>query len=352
MGGEETFIMNCYRNIDRTKVQFDFLIYEYYKDNHYESEALSLGARVFRRPMRKENFIRNLSVLAKILKENPDIDIVHVHNSNPYAADDLLIAKMCGVKTRIAHAHGRGSGVRLIKPILQRLSLLLATDYLSNTPESAVSLFSETVLKRDRFRIFYNAIDAEKFQYNPQKRDEIRKQMGLEEKFVVLHVAQLIKVKNQRFLLEVFANAVKKEPNMVLLIAGVGSEQENLLQYTTELGLNESVTFLGLRTDIADLLQVADLFVFPSISEGLGIAAIEAQAAGLPCLLSTGVPGECKITDAVEFLPIDEGVELWVERMLAYKNFKRTDTIEQVKKAGYDIKSAAKELEDFYVSFS
>ncbi|MDR2590996.1 MAG: glycosyltransferase family 1 protein [Oscillospiraceae bacterium] len=348
IGGVEAFLVNYYRNIDRTKIQFDFLIYENYRE-HYNDDVLLLGARIFKRPRLKHNPFRNLNVLRKVLKDNPDIKIIHTHGCLPFVLLDLYVASLCGVKIRFVHSHNKSHGVRLLRPFYQKLAMLITTKHLACSTEAGMSLFGKSIFTKDKLSLIKNAINIEQYRYSTERRMKIRDKMDLGDKFIVFHVGRFEKVKNQEFLLKAFACAVNKQLNIVLLIAGDGSEHKHLLEVALELGICDYVKFLGKRDDVADLLQAADIFVLPSISEGLGIAAIEAQAAGLPCLLSNGVPFECKITDNVEFLPIDKGVDIWAERMITYRDFNRIDPSNDVYKAGYDIKSAVKELEKFYL---
>ena len=349
-GGAETTVMNLYRNIDRTEIQFDFLIIGY-EENYYEKEAVSLGARVYRRPLRfsKDTF-KSMKVLAQILKEHPEIKIVHIHSHSPSAAIDVLIARLFGVFTRIVHSHSAHPVFTLRQKLFRPFLRALATHWLCCSSEAGMSLFGKNASKSSRFLILPNARELETFRYSPSIRESVRIKMCLEEQFVAISTGRLDIPKNLSFLLEAFTCARERQPNLLLLLAGDGPLFSELSSQTDKLNLGSSVRFLGRRDDVSDLLQAADIFVLPSLYEGLPGAAIEAQAAGLPCLISDKVTRECKVTDNVEFLPINEGSEIWAERMLAYQGFNRHDTLEDVHRAGYDISEVANKLEMFYIS--
>jgi len=343
-GGFSTVLINYYRNIDRSKIQFDFLMYNG-KKGYFEDEAIALGARIFRRPSRKENSIKYLQTLNHVLDENPDTRIIHIHE-NKYYATDLLLGIAKKIPVRIAHAHG----LRINNQTLKKLMFKTATHLFACSPEAGRYMFGNNIADNDKFRLIKNAFDLDPFRYNVDIRTRLRSELGVMGKYVVLHVGRLAVVKNQGFLLKAFAEALKTQPNMVLLMAGDGDLREDLSSLATNLKINDKVQFLGMRDDVADLYQAADLHVLPSFSEGLGIVILEAQVSGLPCLVSDVVPHECKLTDSVEFLPIDKGFGIWAERMLAYQVFDRRDSLENVKMAGYDIKDATKILENFYLS--
>ena len=349
LGGAETTVMNYYRYIDRTKVQFDFLI-TIDEKNYYEDEAISLGARIFRRPMRTRNPIKNARKLAKVLAENPEIRTVHIHNSSSVVAIDCLIAMLRKLPIRVVHSHSALSSKSLIHRAFQPLIRFATTHWVGCSVEAGRSMFGEKAWDcTNKAQIFMNARDLEFFRYNPDQRQQMRKRLQICNQLVVIHVGRLVAPKNQTFLLEAFSQAVKTKPDMILLIAGDGELHAQLVSKASELNLSGNIRFLGMRGDIPDLLQVADIFVLPSLYEGLPGVAIEAQAAGLPCLLSDTVSSESKITDLVGFLPINKGPEIWAERMLAYSDFNRRDTLEDVRKSGYDIRDEAKRLENFYL---
>jgi len=347
-GGIETVLMNMYRNIDRTKIQFDFLR-TVNKKEYCDDKVISLGARVFQRPMRRHNLIRNMSVLYKMLKENPEIKILHIHCSLPFYAVDTLMAMLFGINVRIVHSHG-APGTSFLRSVCRPVLRATSTHWFGISTEAVKSLFGKRSISNKKTRIIKDAFDLEPFRYDPKKRELMRSQLEIGNQFAILHVARMDPVKNQSFLLDAFSGALKKQPDIVLLFAGDGDMHDALLKKTTALGIDSHVRFLGRRDDIPALLQAADLHALPSFSEGLSVSVIEAQTAGLPCLVSDTVTRECKLTEAVEFLPINKGPEIWAERMLAYRTYERCDTLDDVRKAGYDIKDTVKALEEFYLN--
>ncbi len=348
LGGAETTVMSYYRNIDRSKIQFDFLVDDgaaYY----YESEAVALGANIYRKPMRTRHPIRSTTLFRKILREDPDIKIVHIHTSWAKSAIDSLLAKLFGVRVRIAHSRSALANPLVLHRFLQGLLRATATHWIGCSTEAGISLFGEKAKNCEKLIIFPNARDLEPFRFDPEKRDALRQELGLERRFVLISVGRLVPEKNYGFLLDLFACTLKKLPGLVLMIAGDGAIRGELETKAAALGVGDHVRFLGRRDDIPALLQAADLFVLPSLHEGLPGSAVEAQAAGLPCLISDKVTRECKATEAVEFLPIDKGPEIWAERILSYRAYARRDTIEDVRSAGFGIRDAAKKLEEFYL---
>ena len=349
-GGAETTVMNFYRNIDRSRIQFDFLVTDNGHEHYYKAEALSLGARVFTRPMRTKHPIRNALELYKILKKNPDIRIIHIHNFLSLVAIDTLLAMLLNVPIRIVHSRCEIPQASAIHRLFQPLLRATATHWFACSTEAGISLFGKDAPHNKKFMLFPNARNLDPYRFSQEKRYEVRRALGLNNKLVLLNIGRLYEQKNQTFLLKAFALAAKKNPNTVLLIAGDGELRTDLKKNATALGLDNHVQFLGLRDDIPELLQAADIFVLPSLFEGLPGGAIEAQAAGLPCLLSDTVTRETKVTNNVEFLPIDEGPDVWAERIVNCRAYSRSDAIDNVRRAGYDIVDAAGKLAEFYAA--
>ena len=346
-GGIQTTLMNLYRNIDRSNIQFDFLISLGAK-KYYEEEARSLGARIFRRPMRTKNPVGNMAGLVRVLKKHPEITIVHIHNATTLIAIDSLLAMLCNVPVRIAHSHSAPAISLPMQKTFRPLLRATATHWAGCSTDAGISMFGEKIHKSNKWVFLPNAQNLEPFRFDVKRRNDVREKLGLNGKLVLLSAGRLEPVKNHLFLLEVLACALKEYPELILLIAGEGSLEKALLNKAAGLGATNFVRLLGIRNDIPDLMQAADVFLFPSLHEGFGISAIEAQAAGLPCLLSDTIPAQAKVTNLVEFLPICQGPEIWAQRILAHKAFSRYDTLEDVRNSGYDVMEAVKKLEDFY----
>ena len=345
LGGSETTVMNYYRYIDRTKIQFDFLITNDGR-NYYEDEAIALGARIFRRPMRTKRPLKNMTQLIRILQANPDIKIVHIHNSSSLAGIDSFIAMILNVSVRIVYSTSALPNASILHRLFQLLLRSTATHWAGGSIKAGISLFGKKAI--DKIIVVPRARNYEMFKFNPDIRKKMRAQLSLNSELTVIHVARMVPPKNHNFILDIFTCALKLMPEMVLLLVGDGELYTELYETTMQIQINNNVRFLGRRGDVHELLQAADVFILPSLSEGLGAVAIEAQAAGLPCLLSDAIPQEAKITDLVTFLPINEGPEVWATYIINYRDFIRKDITSDIMNAGVDVHSAAKWLEKLY----
>lgn len=351
-GGAETMLMNLYRQIDRSQIQFDFMVHTTEK-GAFDDEITSLGGKIHRVPRyRGINHMSYRKSWISFFKKHKEYRIIHAHLTTT-AAIFLPIAKRYNVKT-IAHAHNNvplSHGVSAIVKNVLRFPLRYIADYFFACSDAAgVRLCGKKFHKTENCFSFYNAIDVDEFCYNPSIRESKRREMNIENKLVVGHVGRFSVVKNHNFLVEVFNQMRTKCEHAVLLLVGDGSERQRIEQKVDELGLSEHVMYLGIRQDIDQLLQIMDIFIFPSFSEGLALAIIEAQASGLYCLVSDGLPLEARITPLLERLSLKEGATYWAD--VAIRGFKengiRQDMTDQIKAAGYDIKETTKWLHQFY----
>jgi len=354
IGGMQTTIMNYYRNLDKNKIQFDFLsVHKGVGHGYYEDEVHMLGGRVFHIYYSRENLLFDFSfhrAFMRFLKNNPEIKIIHIHGGSPARTSIFgVLSMISGLPIRIIHSRGAQGTFPFFVSIFRPLARYCATHWLGCSTEAGQSLFGKKAWDNsNKTFLFENARDLEQFRFKPQQRTQKREELGIDNQFVVLHVSRLDPIKNQILLLDALAHAVKVQPNILLLMAGDGVLRNALEDKVNYLCLNDHVRFLGMRNDVPELLQAADLFVLPSISEGLPGVAIEAQATGLPCLLADTISPEAKVTNLVEFLPINKGAFIWGDYMLRYENFERQDTLDDVRRAGYDSRDAAKKLENFY----
>lgn len=351
-GGAETMIMNVYRNIDRSKVQFDFVIHT---DDvcDFDDEILSLGGQIFHLPrFRGKNYFAYKKAWKQLLLCHPEWKIIHGHVRST-ASIYLKIAHKLG-RITIAHSHSISSGSgfsAFVKNVLQYPIRFVSDYFLACSDIAGEWLFGKKVCAGDKYFTFHNAIQLNDFTYNAKVREELRRKLCLDGKFVVGHVGRFEPPKNHSFLLDVFNCIAKKRDDAVLVLVGTGSLVENIKQKAQSLGLSDKVIFLGLRNDANMLLQAFDFFLFPSAFEGLGIALVEAQAAGLHALTSDKVvPKEAQVTDLLCYLPLDASPEIWAEKVLSYADgYERCDTSKEIAKKGYDIKQSAKWLSDFYL---
>ena len=344
-GGLETMIMNYYRHIDRTKVQFDFLVHRDFTAD-YDNEILALGGRIYHVPTLNPFSLSYFEALDSFFSEH-HYDIVHSH-LDCMSAYPLKIAEKYGVKTRIAHSHNSGQEHNLkylVKEYAKRQIPRYATDLLACSKAAGKWMFPG-----HEFQVLKNAIDARQFIFNPKKEKEVKKKFGVQDKFVIGHVGRFNPQKNHSFLIDVFSFVEKMEKNSVLLLAGSGDGKSKIEAKVKKRGLGNKVRFLGNRDDIPQVLQALDVFVFPSRYEGFGIAAAEAQAAGVPCVLSDQIPKECQMTDNVEFLSLKLSPQKWAEHIIRYKSSSKKNEFAAVRDAGYDVADNVKQLEKFYLS--
>lgn len=341
-GGLETMIMNYYRHMDRSRIQFDFLVHRDFEAD-YEAEILDLGGKIYRLPSMNPFSPAYLKKLDAFFDEHREYRIVHCH-LDCMAGVPLKVAKKYGVPVRIAHAHST-SQTKDIKYLLKlnfkHVIRKYATDLLACSRDAGRWMFGG-----DDFLVMNNAIDAAGYIHCPEMATQVREELGiLKDSLVVGHVGRFDPPKNHEFLLRVFA---KLPENTRLLLVGDGQLRQAAEKQAAELGIADRVIFTGIRGDVPRLLQAMDVFVFPSIYEGLPVSLIEAQAASLPCLISDKVPIECKKTDLVRQIPLAAGEESWAEATLEAARMNRRDTSVQIRESGFDIVSNARWLREFY----
>lgn len=347
--GLETMLMNYYRNIDRTKIQFDFLTHRPYRSD-YDDEIESLGGKIYYAPrLYPQNYPAYFRWMRKFFKEHPEYKIVHSHiDTMSYLP--LLAAKKAGVPIRIAHSHNTSLDKDfkyLLKQYFRLRINSVCTHRLACGKEAGTFLFGN----RD-FKVIPNAIDAEKFYFNKDLRDEKRKELGLVGKFVVGHVGRLSYQKNHKFLIEIFNRLLKKESDSILLLVGVGEKEEELRRQVKNLGIEDKVHFLGNRSDVNELYQAMDVFVMPSFFEGIPVVGVEAQFAGLPCIFSDKVPEEVKFTDNCCFLPLSKKISSWVNEIFRVYNNCRPRQFYCFQNSIYNIKYSYGLLEIIYLDLN
>lgn len=354
IGGSQAMIINLHKVVDRSKVQFDYVI-DHSDHLHFAPIVEKLGGKIFTLPTFKGyNFLDVTKAWKRFFKEHPEYKILHSHVRS-YASLYLPIARKAGLKTIIhSHSTSNGKGVAsVVKRIMQYSLRFLADYFFACSKESGIWLFGKNVAESEKFHILRNAIDIEKYQFNPKVREEYRKQLGLGGKKAFIHVGRFHPAKNHTFLLNLFAEIHKRDDNTVLLLAGDGALRSAIERQIAELELQDSVVLLGNRSDVPNLLQVADCFLFPSLWEGLPVTVIEAQAAGLPVVCSDSITKEVVVTDLVEMLPLNQSLTAWVDAVISKTNIVRNSNIkEAVIAAGYDIHSSARWLEMFYGKIS
>lgn len=346
-GGLETMLMNYYRNIDRNQVQFDFLVHRDFEAD-YDQEIKNLGGKIYHMPRLVPWSKSYREKLKEFFKENPEYKIVHVHQ-DCLSSVALQCAKECGVPVRIAHSHNSSQD--------KNLKYLIKRYYMKKIPKYATELFACSKTAGDwmfsgyKYYIIHNAIDIKKYTYNEEKALEVRKQYHLENDNIVIgHVGRFNIVKNHDFLIDIFTECLNINNKCRLLMVGDGEERKKIEQKVKELGIQNKVIFTGVRSDVEKLMQAMDVFVFPSLYEGLPVTMIEAQAAGLPCIISDQVSEECMITpNLVTRIPLRVSSKRWARVILKNSQMRKETHNEEVKQTGYDINSEAKKMQRFYI---
>ena len=353
-GGIETFIMNIYRNMDRNKVQFDFLIHGK-GGNCFENEVNQLGGVVYRVPSIKHYF-QYCKQMKKILNQNANkYKAIHIHCGYAISYFDARLAKKYKIHNIIIHSHSSDTDVnkrKIVQQLLKSKITKIATIKLACSKEAQKWMFSEDTNQDNECEIVTNGIYVDKYRWNEKIRQKIRKELKIEDKFVVGHVGRLSSAKNHIFLLEVFKEILEKEENAILLLLGDGELRNKIEEKVQEFKIEKKVIFLGNRENVNDFLQAMDVFVFPSLFEGFGLAALEAQVTGLRCFLSDIIAENVNVTDLVKFISLEEKPKQWAEIIWNNKNYERENKVDIVKDKKYDIIDTTNKMEKIYLQMN
>ncbi|MCH4039961.1 MAG: glycosyltransferase family 1 protein [Lachnospiraceae bacterium] len=345
-GGLESMLMNYYRHIDRQRVQFDFLVHRQERAA-YDDEIEALGGKIYRLPRLVPWSRSYLSSLNHFFDTHPEYKIVHVHQ-DCLSSVILKAAAQHQVPIRIAHSHSANQD--------KNLKYLIKLWYRRSIPRYATQLFACGKAAGDwmfcgaPYQIVRNAIDISQYVYNPEKQVEMRKKLALPDGLIVGHVGRFNPPKNHAFLVDIFAALLKKEPSATLLLVGDGDGLPQIKSKVKSLGISDHVRFLGLRSDVADLMQAMNVFVFPSLYEGLPLTMIEAQASGLPCIISDKVSEECIVTDRlVSTESLSASPSQWADRILSIRPTSRGNHRDEIAANGFDISNEAIKLQEYYI---
>lgn len=348
-GGVEAVVMNYYRYIDKDKIQFDFIC-DADSTNILYDEIEKLGGKVILIPP-YQKFLKYHKELKRVLKEE-NYKIVHSH-INTLSVFSLFAAKCAGVPTRIAHSHSttnkKEKKKNLIKQILRPFSKLFATDYMCCSELAGRWLFGNKEYDKGNVYLLNNAIDLDKFKYDENIRKEKRKELNIDDDTLVIgHVGRFVEQKNHRFLIDIFNEVYKQNNNSILLLAGQGPLMEEIKEKVKNLRLEKCVKFLGQRNDINELYQVFDVFCLPSLYEGLGVVAIEAQANGLLCILSEYVPKEAKVLEITQFLSLQQSSKEWADDIIRKNTLYKRKNIKKELFNAFNIYKEISKLKDYY----
>lgn len=344
--GLETILMNYYRHIDRDRIQFDFLTHRPFR-SEYDDEIESLGGKVYYAPrLYPQNYPAYFRYMKGFFKEHPEYQIIHSHiDAMSYLP--LLAAKKAGVPVRIAHSHNTSIDKDfkyLIKQYFRRRLPGVATDFFACGQEAGRYLFGNR-----QFRIIPNAIDPKLFCYDQDVRDRTRKNLGIEDEFVIGYVGRLTRQKNVQYLIRVFQEICNRTTDCLLLIIGAGEEEKELKELADSTGYGDKIRFLGVRSDVSNIYQALDLFAMPSLYEGLPVVGVEAQFSGLQCIFSSTITREIQLTEKAHFLNINRKPEDWAKYILQIRREENNRTIIPEYSA-FNIESAVKILENYYIN--
>ena len=352
-GGIESFLHNVIREMDLSYLEIDIVAAQMC-ESVFTAGLKEKGVMFYELSGSQHKLGQNHKMFKQLLKER-QYDVVHLNIFQGLSLYYAYLAKKAGVQKIIAHSHNsalRQSKTKWLKLILHNVGKNLwtenATDYWACSKPAAEFMFTPKSLCKYEF--IPNGIDVERFRFNEDFRKKVRKDLNIEDKLVIGNVGRLSNEKNQAYLLGVFANLQSQRPDSVLLLVGDGELKEELQQQAEKLGVADKVFFYGVTDKVERLLWAMDIFVFPSRFEGLGLAAVEAQAAGLPVICSDGVPDEAVVTDLVQKVKLIAGVDNWVEKILHCQiNADRLAVNEQVKVSGFAVADVAKRIEKKYL---
>lgn len=347
--GITSVIMNYYRSMDKSDVQIDFVTNRVITEQ-FEKELLESGARVFK-ATRDKNPLKYMYTLYKILRKGR-YDVIHVHGNSAMLFFDMLPAFLAGTRVRIAHSHNTTcthlKAHKLLKPFF---SLLYTHGFACGT-DAGKWLFGSKP-----FEVLNNGIDLEKYAFSSEIRQEYRQKLGVTSERVVGHVGNFIPQKNHGFLLESFAELLKNEPNSVLVLFGDGDSFESAQNKIAELKIEQNIRLMGKSNEIHNFLQAMDVFALPSLYEGLPVVLVEAQSAGLPCIVADTVAREANLSEEMKYIPIDSA-EDWAKKIAGTKPLSDEERAEKcalwqqkVSEKGYDIKKNANKMKEMYISY-
>lgn len=345
IGGVETFLMNYYRNIDRDKIQFDFI--NMYDKLCFQDEIVELGGKIYNVPNVKKKPIKYYKELVKIIKENK-YNIVHVNMLSMANILPIIAAKRAKAKKIIIHSHNTSTPHGMIRKILDKINkkigIACATNLCACSEHAGAWMFGQ----KKEFTIINNAIELEKYSFDEKKREKIRKKLKIKNNFVIGHIGRFSEQKNHEFIIKIFSEVCKVNDNARLLLIGEGELEEQIKNMVKKMHIEDKVIFAGTTNQVEEYLHAMDVFLLPSKFEGLGIVAIEAQAAGLKVVCSNEVPVEAKITENIVFLPLNTEIKEWLKEIqnsnLSYMERKKIT----FKNNDYDIHKEAEKLEIYY----
>ncbi|MDR7813047.1 glycosyltransferase [Lacrimispora sp.] len=360
-GGIQKFLINVQSNIDNNSVQFDYFL-NTLEQGFFTETALSLGSKIYGNEHNDGNPLAKLwkryTLFYKTIKKE-GYSIIHIDETLEMTAISVLVSRIAGANVIIAHSHNDHASDKIkwynkfiINPIARVINSTLATDHFACSEIAAKWLFTPRLLSENKVQIVNNGIESKIYEYNSKIEKKYREKLGLVNSFVVGHVGRFYYQKNHKFIIEVFARILECEPSAKLILIGEGELKEEMIRYAKKLNIINNVIFYGVSDEVNKLIQVFDAFIFPSIFEGLGIVAVEAQAASVQTFCAEeSIAKEVDITPYCHYIPLSKGAEYWGDIILNLaKSYKKISTRHFIEQANFDIRSVAKKLKEFYMS--
>lgn len=357
IGGSTLFAIYFFRHINRKKFQVDFIIYDE-RFNFYD-EVINSGSKVYVSPSKKKgklsHFIEQIRFVKKVLKEN-EYDIIHCHGCSFFSIlRGVIPAKLSGKVKIISHAHSIGTPKNtkfddLLRGILKWLTSHIVDMGFSCSDRAGKSKYTDKFMLSSKYQIIHNAVDTTNYFYNENNRTNIRNKYKIEDKIVIGNVGRLSPEKNQTFLLDILYNVLQKNNNTVLMIIGGGELENELTEKSERLGISENVIFTGSINNVAEYYSAMDVFVMPSIYEGLPFTAIEAQVNGLQCVFSDGITNMADVSGKSSFISLSDPVDKWADTIISLsENRVNKETVDKICEI-YDLKNETERMEKFYVN--
>lgn len=358
-GGQESFIINMYNNMDRDKIQIDILTPFYCDNEQFKTNIEENGGNVYIGKLsfekdRKKNFRK----CVKEFLRNNKYDIVHIQSGSIYSLMSAAkIARNVGVKNIIVHSHCGGLAnlkYKLIKICSHHSMKKYPTDYWACSKLAAEWKFPKQIIREKRYKILKNAIDTSKIYYSEEVRKKARQKLEIENyNLVVGHIGRFSIQKNHEFLIDIFKEIYEKNKQAILLLVGVGELEGQIKDKVKKMKLDKNVKFLGIRKDINELLNAMDIFLLPSLFEGLPVVGVEAQATGLFVITSDQVTKELPIKNLSGYYSLNLAPKVWADEIIKIsKRYERRNTTEEIRKNGYDVKEVAKTIQNYYIDMN
>lgn len=345
VGGAETFLMKLYRNLNKEKYQMDFCVNTTDK-GFYDDEILAMGGKIFVRPKKIDGIRAAFSSIEEIVRKNNYMYVLKIVQHS-LGAIDLIAARKGGAKylaLRTSNADSSTNIKKILHQMFKPIASIVPNIKIAPSEKAAMYTFGKKAYKNGEIKLLKNGIELKSFAYSKNGSEKIRAELGLKDEFIVGHIGRFANQKNHKRLLEIFKEIKEKKADAQLVLVGKGELEDNIKIYARELGIIDSVHFMGIRTDIQQILSSMDVFVFPSFYEGMPNTMIEAQANGVPCVMSDSVTGEAKLTDNLIALSLSNNNEIWAETAINLKRIDSEINAQKLHEAGYSIKGVVEQF--------